>query len=74
MAPSRKVKKKVIRQWTEDDMTAALIEVKSSSKSIREVAKEYGLAESSLRFRIKREKEGEPLRKAGRKNVFSESE
>lgn len=72
--PSNKVLRKVSQAWTEEDMVAAIDEVKSSTKSIRSIASDNGVAESSLRFRLKRMKAGGNLQKVGKKRVFSDIE
>lgn len=74
MAPKRKkVDRKVDKQWTEQDMIDALHHMKSTpGASIRGTASRFGLGESTLRFRITKEKANEELGKAGRKCVFNE--
>ena len=71
--PSNKVLRKVSQAWTERDMAAAIDEAKSSTKSIRSISSD-GVAESSLRFRLKRMKAGGNLQKVGKKHVFSDIE
>lgn len=73
MGPARKkMDKKVEKQWTEQDMIDALHYLKSTpGASIRGTAARFGLGESTLRFRISKEKANEELGKAGRKTVFN---
>ena len=69
---SNKVKKLVTNAWTEDTIKAAIHKLQSvPGTSIRGVAKEFGVSECTLRFRLKKANKGEELKKAGRKCVFS---
>ena len=74
MAPSRKkVAKKIEKQWTEQDMADALHHYRSTpGASIRGTANRFDIGESTLRFRIGKERAQEELGKAGRKCVFDE--
>ena len=70
---SRKVTKKIENTWTEEDIQNAIHEIDSlPGKSIREVAKQFGLSESTIRFRRKKLFAGSDLKKAGRKCTFDE--
>ena len=70
---SRKVTKKIENTWTEEDIQNAIHEIDSlPGKSIREVAKQFGLSESTIRFRRKKLFAGSDLKKAGRKCAFDE--
>ncbi|MEM6812730.1 MAG: hypothetical protein AAF549_09725 [Pseudomonadota bacterium] len=73
MPPKRqKVTKKVEHQWTEQDMKDALHHMNSTpGATIRGTANRFGIGESTLRFRLKRNP-NDPLGKAGRKCVFNE--
>ena len=55
-------------------MAAAIDEAKSSTKSIRSISSDNGVAESFLRFRLKRMKAGGNLQKVGKKSIFSDIE
>ena len=66
----RKVTKKIENTWTEEDIQNAIHEIDSlPGKSIREVAKQFGLSESTIRFRRKKLFAGSDLKKAGRKCI-----
>ncbi|XP_057305999.1 uncharacterized protein LOC130644419 [Hydractinia symbiolongicarpus] len=68
---SRKVAKKVVDAWTEEQLQEALQEFDSMpNASVRGIAKRHGINESTLRFRLKKRKEGAKLGKSGRKCVF----
>ena len=68
---SRKIAKKIDYGWTEEDIKEALHELKSTpSVSVRSVAKKHGIHEATLRFRYKKSKDNEDLKKAGRPSVF----
>ena len=70
---SRKVTKKIENTWTEEDIQNAIHKIDSlPGKSIREVAKQFGLSESTIRFRRKKLFAGSDLKKAGRKCAFDE--
>ena len=70
---SRKVTKKIENTWTEEDIQNAIHEIDSlPGKSIREVAEQFGLSESTIRFRRKKLFAGSDLKKAGRKFAFDE--
>ena len=70
MPPKRqKVSKKVEQQWTEQDMKDALHHYRSTpGATIRGTANRFGIGESTLRFRLKRNPD-ELLGKAGRSAV-----
>ena len=71
---SRKVAKKVANAWTEEDLLNAIHALDSvPGSTIRGVAKQFGVGESTIRFRLSKRKEGKALGKAGRKCVFSEN-
>ena len=56
---SRKVQKKVVNAWTEEQLQDALHEIDSvPSTTIRGVAKRYGIHEATIRFRLKKRREG----------------
>lgn len=64
----KKVQVKVRNTWTEQDIEDALHELDSvPGKSIRAVAAQYGLEESTLRFRLRKRKANEDLGKGGRR-------
>ena len=70
---SRKVTKKIENTWTEEDIQNAIHEIDSlPGKSIREVAKQFGLSESTIRFRRKKLFAVSDLKKAGPKCAFDE--
>ena len=74
---SKKVKEKVEKQWTEDDMQNALHHKRSTpGASIRGTATQFGVSESTLRWRLEQEEKANGeffLKKAGRKCVFDEN-
>lgn len=72
--PSRKVSEKVINAWTEEDIEKAIHLCNSTTKSVRSIAKECGVAESTIRFRLQKIKKNEELGKAGRKTCLSVEE
>ena len=70
---SRKVTKKIENTWIEEDIQNPIHETGSlPGKSIRKVAKQFGLSESTIRFRRKKLFAGSDLKKAGRKCAFDE--
>ena len=73
---SRKVNKKIENTWTEEDLLEALHHLDYvPGSSIRGVARQFGIHEATLQFRLRKRKAGEELGKAGRKCVFdSETE
>ena len=68
------VKEKKANCWTEDELQEALHKLRSVPGSlVRSVAKEYGVSESTLRWRRKNLKEhASSLKFPGRKCVFIE--
>jgi len=69
---SRKVKKVVKQAWSDETMNNAIKKLQTvPSVSIRGVAKEFGLSECTLRFRLAKAKKGEGLKKSGRKCTFT---
>ena len=70
---SKKVAKKIKNAWTEEDLVNALHKFDSvPGTTIRGVAKEFGVGESTIRFRLQKRKKGETLGKSGRKCVFDQ--
>ena len=58
--------------WTEDMIKADIHKLQSvPGNPIRVFAKEFGVCECTLRFRLKKANKKEELKKAGRKYVFS---
>ena len=59
--------------WTEEDIQNAIHELDSlPGKSFREVVKQFGLSESTIRFRRKNILAGSDIRKAGKKCTFDQ--
>lgn len=68
---SRKVPKKLTNAWTEKDVQDALHELDSvPGSSVRGIAKRYKINEATIRFRLRKRREGVELGKSGRKCVF----
>ena len=72
--PNQSKKSKVSKKtWSSESVANALHEIRSG-KSIRSSAKKYGMAESTLRNRIKLIQEGTEMVGSGRRNVLNEQE
>lgn len=72
---SRKVKKIVRNAWSEQTIVNAIHKIQSvPGSTTREVVKEFGVNECTLRFRLKRLRKGEELKKAGRECTFTAEE
>ena len=70
---SKKVEKKIVNPWTEEDMQKALHHLASvPNAGTRKTAREFGVRESTLRWRINNG--DRELGKSGRKTVYSEGE
>ena len=68
---SRKVTKKIENTRTKEDIQNAIHELDSlPEKSVREVAKQFGLSKSTIRFGRKKILAGSDIKKAGRKCAF----
>ena len=68
---SRKVQKIIGNGWTEQIMSEAIEKIQCTpGASLREVAKDFDLNESTLRFRLRKLKNQEDLQKCGRKCAF----
>ena len=72
---SKKVEKKIVGAWTENEMQEAIDKYNSGGCSKRTIAKELGISESTLRFRLKKISEGKELGgQGGRPRVLSDKE
>ena len=73
MPKVRKSQTKSRKQWTEEDMEKAMLEV-TSGKSNVYAAKKYGMSEGILRHRIKMKQAGKVLVGSGRQTSLSQNE
>ena len=62
-------REKRLKTWTESDLARAIAETKQG-KSVNSVAIKYGMDEGTLRYRIKKENNGELITRSGRKPVM----
>ena len=69
--PSSKVHIKIKDAWTEEDLQKAIDLANSTTKSYRSIAKECGVKESTLQFRLKKLRRNEELKSADRKTVLT---
>ena len=68
---SSKVHIKIKDAWAEEDLQKAIDLMNSRTKSYRSIAKECGVKESTLRFRLKKLRLNVALKSAGRKTVLT---
>ena len=66
-----KVHIKIKDAWTEEDLWRAIDLANSTTKSYRSIAKECGVKESTLRFRLKKLRWNKELKSAGRETVLT---
>ena len=65
-----KPKTKSTKKWGNDDIEKAMHEIRQGGTSVTSVAKKYGMAEGTLRYRINLNKKGKEFVGSGRKPVF----